>query len=80
MSRGDLDDMIQQAQRTLDNPVVKKAFAHLEKEIIDSMAGIMLASEEDERKAISLLRDLQAKRRFEKKLMVVAKANTFRDQ
>lgn len=80
MARGDLEDFVEQAKRTLDNPVVKRAFEHMEKELIDSMASLRLTDAESEAEAIGLLRDLQAKRRLEKKLMVVAKANTFRDQ
>ena len=35
MARGDLEDFVEQAKRTLDNPVVKRAFEHMEKELVE---------------------------------------------
>lgn len=80
MARGDLDDLVEQAKRTLDNPVVKRAFEHMEKELVDAMASLRLTDAESEAEAIGLLRDLQAKRRLERKLMTVAKAQSFQNQ
>ena len=80
MARNETDLAIAQAQRTLDNPAVKVCFERLEKEIVDAMANLTLTSVEDEYTAVSLLRDLQAKRRLQKRLMTLSQANKFKEQ
>jgi len=80
MARGDLEDLQEQAQRILNNPVVQKCFDHMEKEIVDAMASLRLTDEASEVEAVALLRDLQAKRRLQKKLMVASKATNFKNQ
>jgi thiamine pyrophosphokinase len=79
MARGDLDSLIEQANRTLNNPAVQQCFDRLEKELVDAMAAIQLSSPEAEFEAVSLLRDLQAKRRLQKKLLIAGQAHKFKE-
>ena len=56
------------AQRLLEDPLLQEAFGAVERDIVDALAAMQLDGAEQSQRALELVHDLQANRRYQAKM------------